>query len=205
MRHNRAGVIGVGIAILAVAGFVIATRGPDLEAAASPDPESASSAVPEIPERASIEAHLVGDSGPIEYPTRSVEIGQKMAMGQWKDDPVTFEDGDGRLTYAARRDLALSITAQHARFLGLPYRESDLLAPVVDAHGKLVGYTASGLGRYLSPQEVSVPGFDLCRLQVAVQRDILVHAREDAASGKLGPNAPVPTASAEEQLGCPVE
>jgi hypothetical protein len=109
------------------------------------------------------------------YPEFLWERAEKLVNSQFDEDPIPArESDDGPLRLTAKADMMIrGIVANNAKALGLPYRAEDLLTPVTDERGKLVGYAAPNAGRLISVEEARSPDFDLC----AVQNAALAEAR----------------------------
>jgi hypothetical protein len=83
------------------------------------------------------------------------------------DGLLRIEDDGGAVYYTPSRSYALMLVSYHARQIGLPYNESDLMAPLTDDSGQVVAYQAVNVGRLIKASETADPGFELCRLQLA--------------------------------------
>jgi hypothetical protein len=110
------------------------------------------------------------------------------------EDPIPYRDGDGPVVHVARANMVKMMIAHMSRVNGLPYESRDLLAPVQDDEGTVVAYEAVQIGRFLSPAEVSQPGFDLCALQVKALEEADATPSDRQATGTIP--------SARERLGC---
>ena len=125
-----------------------------------------------------------------EYPEDIMRISQQVADHLADGDRILLrETDDGPELYIRKPDKVLSGAALRAAARGLPYDPADLLAPVHDAAGEVVGYSAPNVPQLLSRDAVDSPDFDLCALQVEANQ----HAREVAPKelGELPPFKPI--------------
>ncbi len=99
---------------------------------------------------------------------RSIE-GSADAFGPW---PMRIrETDDGEVLFMARDDFVRSQRAALAQHLGLEFAAGELLAPLRNEAGDIVGYEASNVSRMITIDEAKAPGFDLCALQAQNAED----------------------------------
>jgi hypothetical protein len=72
-----------------------------------------------------------------------------------------------RAVYMRCVDAARQTAASIAKARGKPYNPADLLPPVRDEAGRIVGYEPANTGRLLTVKEVDDPRFNLCAIQKA--------------------------------------
>jgi hypothetical protein len=136
-------------------------------------------------------------TGDVTYPQEILApfLAQEKEHAQ-ADGRVRIQDDQGPAYYASPEALALMSVSYHARQTGLPYNESDLLAPLTDESGTVVAYEAVNVGRLIKPDEIAAPGFDLCRLQIdglaAAERNAVETGASDASQGASAPIACTP-------------
>jgi len=82
-------------------------------------------------------------------------------------DLLGIADDYERVKYVTCVDDARSRAAQFAKARGKPYNPADLLPPLRDEAGRIVGYNAVNTRRPLTVREVNDPHFDLCAIQRA--------------------------------------
>lgn len=129
------------------------------------------------------------------YPAALIASYQDLVAMQFPEEQIPIQErDDGPVVYATRADTLRRLVASSARAQGLAYEERDLLTPVRNGKGVVVGYTASNVGRIISVEEASRPAFDLCALQVAEV------SRAMAIAGARG--VEVPGGSVRQQVGC---
>lgn len=135
-----------------------------------------------------------GEEPVVAYPDELVAKASEMVNVQFAEDPIRYRETDeSPVIYTSKADMARMLVADMARRRGLPYRRADLLAPLTDESGKIVGYEALNVSRLLTVPEVSARDFDLCAIQVAQAEQ---SDRVPLTDGL------VPQGSPRERLGC---
>lgn len=137
------------------------------------------------------------------YPADVVEGARLATSGLFTGDPVVFQEhDDAPPLYARRADLVAQFTALTARARELPYRDQDLLVPVRNGGGTLVGYLLANVG-LLTPQQVAEPGFDICTVELdALERARVGIAALEASQPEEYARWEVPPVPTHLQAGC---
>jgi hypothetical protein len=109
---------------------------------------------------------------------------------------------DGKPTmYQTKAEVALALAAEVARRTGSPYNPADLLIPLRDEAGRIVGYGANNVSGVITIAEASDPAFDLCALQIAAAEEQLRMFREHPED--VPPGVSIDSlGTAQQRAGC---